>query len=48
MFGWDLDIPEFHEKLECRNQKSKLYVKLADDMAKARFAGTPDQIIIKI
>ena len=40
-------MSEFQEKLEDRTQKVKLYVGLADELAKAEFTRTPDQIIIK-
>ena len=37
--------PEFQEKLETSTRKSKLYNKLSEEMAKAGFTRTPDQII---
>ena len=46
MSGADLGNPEFQEKLECSTRKVKLYVELADNLARAEMA--KDQIIIKI
>ena len=40
--------PEFQEKLETSTRKSKLYNKLSEEMAKAGFTRTPDQIINKL
>lgn len=40
--------PEFQEKLESSTRKGKLYKELSDEMAKAGFTRTPDQIINKL
>lgn len=40
--------PEFQEKLETSTRKSKLYNELLEEMAKAGFTRTPDQIINKL
>lgn len=40
-------FPKFQEKLESGTGKTKLYAELVDELAKAGFIRTPDQIIIK-
>ncbi|XP_030269989.1 zinc finger and SCAN domain-containing protein 20-like isoform X2 [Sparus aurata] len=40
--------PEFQEKLQTSTRKSKLYNELSEEMAKAGFTRTPDQIINKL
>lgn len=35
----DLGNPQFQEKLKCSNCKTKPYEELADEFAKAEFAG---------
>ena len=40
--------PEFQEKLESSTRKSKLYAELVEELAKARFTRTQEQIINKL
>ena len=47
MFGCNLGIPEFQEKLEGSIYKAKLYAEWADELAKAELAWTSDKIIIQ-
>ena len=43
MFGYNLGIAEFQEKLKCSTFKTKLYVEMIDKLAKAN----PNQILKK-